>query len=134
MRHDAKLIAVPVREDQPVAAPWTPGREAAAGLIEQMKSLHITVMGAQRSYWDFYFGFGLSISVSLFALALLLWQMATLARASDKDRAAAAPIPLLPPVTRATLPESFLVIGFAHWLNPDTSWICLPPWYRNRNY
>src|SRR5205823_2059010 len=39
-----------------------------------------------------------------------------------------------PPVTRAALPESFLVIGFLHCLNSDGHWICRPAWYRNRNY
>ena len=46
----------------------------------------------------------------------------------------AAPMPREPPVTRATLPESFLVIGFLRCLNSDGHWICRPVWYRNRNY
>src|SRR4051795_5585052 len=43
-------------------------------------------------------------------------------------------MPREPPVTRATLPESFLVIGFLRCLNSDGHWICRPPWYINRNY
>jgi hypothetical protein len=49
-------------------------------------------------------------------------------------RALAAPMPREPPVTRAVLPESFLVIGFLHRLNFDGAWICPRMWYRNRNY
>src|SRR5205085_11206506 len=60
--------------------------------------------------------------------------MATLAPSSARARALAAPIPREPPVMRATLPESFLVIGFLRCLNSDGDWICLPAWYRNRNY
>src|SRR6185369_6851991 len=60
--------------------------------------------------------------------------MATLAPSSARARAEAAPMPREPPVTRATLPESFLVIGFLRCLNSDGHWICLPLWYRNRNY
>jgi hypothetical protein len=43
-------------------------------------------------------------------------------------------MPREPPVTRATLPESFLVIGFLRCLNSDDHWICRLLWYRNRNY
>src|ERR1700704_7180134 len=60
--------------------------------------------------------------------------MATLAPSSASARALAAPMPREPPVTRATLPESFLVIGFLHRLDFDGPWICLPVWYINRNY
>src|SRR5438067_1785399 len=47
--------------------------------------------------------------------------MATSAPSSASARAVAAPIPREPPVTRATLPESFLVIGFLHCSNSMTS-------------
>src|SRR6185437_4044476 len=60
--------------------------------------------------------------------------MATLAPSSASARALAAPMPREPPVTRATLPERFLVIGFLRCLNSDNAWICLRLWYRNRNY
>src|SRR3954451_18084139 len=42
--------------------------------------------------------------------------MATLAPSFASARALAAPMPREPPVTRATLPDSFLVIGFLHGL------------------
>src|SRR3954454_15725174 len=60
--------------------------------------------------------------------------MATLAPSSASALALAARMPREPPVTRATLPESFLVIGFLRSLNSDDAWICLPLWYINRNY
>src|SRR5882757_624392 len=43
-------------------------------------------------------------------------------------------MPREPPVTRATLPVSFLVIGFLRGSNSVRPWICRPMWYRNRNY
>src|SRR4051794_36859093 len=60
--------------------------------------------------------------------------MATLAPSAARARADAAPMPREPPVTRATLPESFLVIGFLRCLYSDGHWLCRPVWYRNRNY
>src|SRR3954447_22356509 len=60
--------------------------------------------------------------------------MATSAPSSASARALATPMPREPPVTRATLPESFLVMGFLRCLNSDGLWICLARWYRNRNY
>ena len=66
-------------------APWTPVAGAPeTALIESMKSLRFTVMGAERTYWDFYFGFGISVSVYVFALAILLWQLASLAKAEPQ--------------------------------------------------
>src|SRR3981189_2723596 len=60
--------------------------------------------------------------------------MATLAPSSASARPLAAPVPRGAPVTRATLPERFLVIGFLHPFDFDSPWICLPVWYINRNY
>src|SRR5262249_31681940 len=60
--------------------------------------------------------------------------MATLAPSSASASALAAPMPREPPVTRATLPESFLVMEVLHSLEFDGTWICRPLWYRNRNY
>src|SRR5581483_1173940 len=60
--------------------------------------------------------------------------MATSAPSSARARADAAPMPREPPITRAILPESFLVMGFLRSVNCDGPWICRPLWYRNRNY
>src|SRR3979490_1633508 len=60
--------------------------------------------------------------------------MATLAPSPASARALAAPMPREPPVTRATLPVSDLVIGFFHRLNSDDVWICASSWSINRNY
>src|SRR5882757_10767860 len=60
--------------------------------------------------------------------------MATLAPSSASARALAAPMPRDPPVTRATLPVSDLVIGFLRCLNSDDVWICASSWSINRNY
>src|SRR5262245_36726980 len=60
--------------------------------------------------------------------------MATLAPSSASASALAAPMPREPPVTRATLPESFLVMEVLHRLEFDATWICRPLWYSNRNY
>ena len=62
-------------------APWTPG-EAPADIVvvNAMKSDHFPVIGATRSYWDFYLGFGLIISVMQLSQAVVLWQLGTLAK------------------------------------------------------
>ena len=61
--------------------PWTPAvGPAEAPVIEAMKSRVFDAMGAQRSYWDFYFGFGVIISAFLLALSVVLWQLGALAR------------------------------------------------------
>jgi hypothetical protein len=59
--------------------PWTP----VAGLgervvLDAMQMHQFTVMGATRSYWDFYVGFGWSIAAYLIAQAIVLWQLAAL--------------------------------------------------------
>src|SRR6266404_5296713 len=60
--------------------------------------------------------------------------MAMLAPSSASARALAAPMQREPPVTRATLPVSDLVIGFLRCLNSDDIWICASSWSINRNY
>ncbi len=64
-----------------MGAPWTPATgSSASALIESMKTLHFDAMGADRTYWDFYYGWGLCISVYMLAQAVMLWQIATLAK------------------------------------------------------
>lgn len=53
-------------------------------VIDAMKSNHFDVMGANRSFWDFFFGFGLNISVSELVQAVLFWQLAGLAKTDPR--------------------------------------------------
>lgn len=57
---------------------WSPMGENA--VLQAMRSVRFDVMGANRSYLDFYLGFGYSLSVIQAMLAILLWQFATMAR------------------------------------------------------
>jgi hypothetical protein len=61
--------------------PWTPGRtDAAKAVVSQMQSVQFAALGAQRTYWDFYFGFGLISGADLALLSALLWWLASVAR------------------------------------------------------
>jgi hypothetical protein len=53
-------------------------------VVAVMKSTHFDVMGATRTYWDFFFGFGLIITVSLLIQTILFWQLAGLAKTDAK--------------------------------------------------
>lgn len=55
------------------------GAEEAV-VLQAMKAHQFAVMGASRSFWDFYFGYGLFVAVNLFVQAVLFWQLASLAR------------------------------------------------------
>lgn len=57
---------------------WSP--TADNPVLQSMRTVHFDVMGANRSYLDFYMGFGLSLSVSLFLQTALLWILGSLAR------------------------------------------------------
>jgi hypothetical protein len=67
-------------------------------VLKAMAAVHFDVMGAQRSYFDFYMGFGWSISVTMLMQAVLLWQMASLAKTN-----AAAVRPMIAVIALATL-------------------------------
>ena len=56
-----------------------PGTKEGA-VVEAMKSNRFDVMGATRSYWDFFIGYGLTISISLLLQAVVFWQLADLAK------------------------------------------------------
>ena len=51
-------------------------------VLRAMTTVHFEIMGASRSYLDFFMGFGWSISVAMLMQTVLLWQMASLARTS----------------------------------------------------
>jgi hypothetical protein len=59
-------------------------------VIEAMKSHRFDVLGAHRTYWDFYFGFGVMISVYLLVQAVVLWQLASLAKRGTQVRSIVA--------------------------------------------
>jgi hypothetical protein len=44
-------------------------------LLSSMKSIHFTLQGFSRSYWDFFVGFGLFLTVFLLFAAVLAWQL-----------------------------------------------------------
>lgn len=57
---------------------WSPMGDNA--VLQQMTVFRFDVMGASRSYLDFYMGFGWSITAAMLLQTVLLWQMASLAR------------------------------------------------------
>ena len=56
-----------------------PGTKEGA-VVSTMKSNQFDVMGATRSFWDFFIGFGLTITVSSLLQAVVFWQLAGLAK------------------------------------------------------
>jgi hypothetical protein len=49
-------------------------------VLDAMKAIRFEAMGANRTYWDFYFGFGVAIPVYLLVQAVVLWQLAGIER------------------------------------------------------
>src|SRR5436305_1507092 len=63
--------------------------------IGPMRSSHFQVLGASRTYWDFYVGFGLIISAFLVLTAILAWELGSLsAQAPPLMRGTAWALPL----------------------------------------
>jgi len=60
-----------------------PGTKEGA-VVEAMKSNQFDVMGATRSFWDFFIGFGITISVSSLVQAVVFWQLAGLAKTEPR--------------------------------------------------
>ena len=58
----------------------TPAPGAQQAVVSVMKSTTFPVMGATRSFWDFYMGMGLAVSNFLTAEAIVFWQLASLAK------------------------------------------------------
>ena len=58
---------------------WSPMGEN--DVLKAMTQFHFDVMGANRSYLDFFMGFGWSLSVLMLLQTVLLWQLASVARA-----------------------------------------------------
>jgi hypothetical protein len=57
---------------------WSPMGENE--VLTSMATVRFDVMGASRSYLDFFMGFGWSISIFLLLQSALLWQLSSLAR------------------------------------------------------
>ena len=56
---------------------WSPMGENE--VLKAMTYVRFDIMGANRSYMDFFMGFGWSISVAMLLQTVLLWQMASFA-------------------------------------------------------
>jgi hypothetical protein len=66
----------------------------AEGVVAAMRSVRFVMFGAERTYWDFFYGYGVLVAVTAGFVAVLLW---TLART---DRGASRPIALLTAVAQ----------------------------------
>jgi hypothetical protein len=61
-----------------------PSGTKEGAVVEAMKSNQFDVMGATRSFWDFFIGYGLTISVGELLQAVVLWQLAGLAKTEPR--------------------------------------------------
>ncbi|MEO8218581.1 MAG: hypothetical protein ABI718_16010 [Acidobacteriota bacterium] len=59
-----------------VGYPWSDPKWGVD--LRLIQSTHFNVVGASRTYWDFYRGFGLYVTVFLFLAAVLSWQLGSL--------------------------------------------------------
>jgi len=57
---------------------WSPVGENA--VFTAMRTVRFDVMGASRSYYDFYMGFGHTSTIAMLLQSVLLWQLASVAR------------------------------------------------------
>ncbi|HEY6931422.1 MAG TPA: hypothetical protein VJA66_17260 [Thermoanaerobaculia bacterium] len=58
----------------------TRGMTGADSVVSVMKSVHFTVQGFQRVYYDFFVGFGLLVTAFFLFSALLSWQLASVSQ------------------------------------------------------
>jgi len=72
-------------------------------VLKSMTDVRFDVMGATRSYFDFFMGFGWSISVFMLMETILLWQLASLA-ATDAPRLR----PMIAVITLATVASGII--------------------------
>jgi len=61
-----------------------PSGTKEGAVVAAMKSNQFDVMGATRSYWDFFIGYGLTISISGLLQAVVFWQFAGLAKTDPR--------------------------------------------------
>src|SRR5262245_18307479 len=63
--------------------------------VGPMRSSHFQILGASRTYWDFYIGFGLIVGAFLLLAAIVTWQLGDLpAQARPFMRGTAWALPL----------------------------------------
>jgi len=58
----------------------TKGMTGADSVVSLMKSVHFTVQGFQRVYYDFFVGFGFFVTAFLLFSALLSWQLGSVSQ------------------------------------------------------
>jgi len=58
----------------------TKGMTGADSVVSVMKSVHFTVQGSSRAYYDFFVGFGLFVTAFLLFAAVLSWQLGGVSR------------------------------------------------------
>ena len=83
----------------------TKGMEGADSVVALMQSVHFTVQGARRAYWDFYVGFGLFVTAFLLFAALLSWQLGGASRQTLAQM----------PVVTWGLAICFVAVTFLSW-------------------
>jgi hypothetical protein len=76
-------------------------------VLKAMTAVHFDVMGAQRSYLDFFMGFGWSLSVTMLMQTVVLWQLASLARRNPADAR-----PMIAAIALATLASVLIAWRF----------------------
>jgi hypothetical protein len=76
-------------------------------VLDEMTSVRFDVMGASRSYLDFYMGFGWSLGVLMLMQAVLLWQLGSMVRTNARQTQA-----MLAVITIANLVSALLTLDF----------------------
>ena len=76
-------------------------------VLDAMTSVRFNVMGASRSYLDFYLAFGWSLGITMLMQAVLLWQLAALSRTNPRQVRA-----MIAVIAVADLVTSFLAFKF----------------------
>lgn len=66
-----------------------PSNAEESALRETMRAFRVSLMGIERSYWDFYLGSGWAITALALTVAAVMWWLAPIARQSPQ---AARPI------------------------------------------
>jgi hypothetical protein len=59
-----------------------PSTADESALRETMRAFRVSLMGMERSYWDFYFGSGWAITALAVTVAAVMWLLAPIARQS----------------------------------------------------
>jgi len=60
----------------------SPSGAEELAMRESMRAFHVTVMGMERSYWDFYYGSGWAITALALTVAAVMWWLAPIVRQS----------------------------------------------------